>query len=284
LLIIVIFVAGASGCTGQKAVNMPIVLLTDFGVEDYRISQLKGIIYNSNSEARVIDASHSVPAFDIYTGAFMLDTAAREFPQNVVFIAIIAPYTQPEPVYFVLTTEKNQFFILPDNGLVTYVIKDTGVKSIYHITNQKLFDRPIKDLVAERVQGRIGALVAGGYQPKDTGVPFTGCKTFEVQEPSIARSRLLGTVVYIDHFGNAITNIPGKTADEFGLKPGNVISIKLPQSTIPAKFGTIYSDVPQGEDIVFVINNLDMLQLSVNLGNFSNKYGVKAGTRIEIDR
>ena len=284
LFSIVTFFSGALGCNSQKENNMPIVLLTDFGSEDYRVSQLKGIIFNNNPEARLIDASHSVPAFDIPTGAFILDIAAKEFPRNVVFVGIIAPYTQPVTRYFVLTTNKNQIFVLPDNGLLTYVINDMGIKTIYQITNQELFDKPIKDLAAERIQGKIGALIASGYRPQDVGTPLTDFKTLEIQEPTIADNRLLGTVVYLDHFGNCITNISEKTVNEFGVKSGDIVQVKIQQSMISAKFGTIYSDVPQGKEIVFVNNNLGQLQLSINLGNFASTYGVKAGTNIEIEK
>jgi len=280
---IVTLISIVPGCAGQKAANMPIVLLTDYGNEDYRIAQLKGIIYSNNPEAMVIDASHSVPAFDIATEAFILDVAAREFPENVVFIGIIAPYTGPETKYLVLTTDKNQIFVLPDNGLLTHVIKNTGIKAIYQVTDEKLFDRPIKELVAERVQGKIGALVASGYRPQDMGVLTATYRTLDIQDPVIAGQKLLGTIVYIDHYGNAVTNIPGKTVSEFGIKPGDSVNITIPPGKITAKFGTIYSDVPQGENIVFVVNNLGMVQLSINLGNFAGTHGVKAGIKIEIE-
>lgn len=284
LFSMVTFISGALGCTSQKEVNIPIVLLTDFGSEDYRVSQLKGIIYNNNPEAKLIDASHSVPAFDIHTGAFILDIAAKEFPENVVFISIIAPYTQPETKYLVLTTKKNQTFVLPNNGLLTYVIKNMGIKTIYQVTNQKLFDKPIKELSAERIQGKIGALVASGYRLQDIGTPLTNPKTLDIQEPTIVDHQLLGAVVYIDHYGNCITNISGKTANEFGVKPGDTIQVKSPQSIVAAKYGTIYSDVPHGEEIAFVNNNLGVVQLSINMGNFAKTYGVTAGTEIEIEK
>ena len=282
LLSTVTFISTTFGCNGQKQVNMPIVLLTDYGSEDYRIAQLKGIIYSNNPEAMVIDASHSVPAFDIPTGAFMLDVAAKEFPADVVFIAIIAPYTGPETKYIVLTNDKKQFFVLPDNGLLTYVIKNTGTRAIYQVTNQELFDRPIKELVAERVQGKIGALVASGYRLQDLGTPSAIYRTLDIQDPVIAGRKLLGTIVYIDHYGNAVTNISGKTASEFGLIPGDTVNIIMPRGKITASFGTIYSDVPQGEEIMFVVNNLDTVQLSINLGSFADVHGLKAGTKIEI--
>jgi len=284
LIIVIMLILGISICGRQSKVNMPIVLLTDYGSEDYRISELKGIIYTNNPAARVIDATHCVPVFDIATGAFILDVSANEFPEKVVFIAIVAPYTQPPTKYLVLTTNKNQIFVLPDNGLLTYVVKDMGIKTIYEISNQALFDKPMKDLVAERIQGKVGALIASGYDPNDVGSPLTSFTTLDVQEAAIVDHKLLGTIVYIDHYGNAVTNISERTASEFGVKPGDMIQVKGLGNTIAMKFGTIYSDVPQGEEIIFVSNNLGTVQLSINLGNFAITYGVKAGAKIEIEK
>jgi S-adenosylmethionine hydrolase len=118
----------------------------------------------------------------------------------------------------------------------------------------------------------------------DVGVPLTSYQTLDIQEPAIVDGRLLGAVVYVDHFGNCITNISEKTADEFGLKPGDVVYIKSTQGTVTARFGINYSDVPQGKEVVFVSNNHDMVQLSINLGNFAGTYDIKAGTKIEIEK
>ena len=284
LCLIIILTPATLACTSQEKVNMPIVLLTDFGSEDYRVSQIKGIIINNYPEARLIDASHSVSAFDIPTGAFILDIAAKEFPKNVVFVGIIAPYAQSETKYLVLTTNKKQTFVLPDNGLLTYVIKNIGIETIYQITNQELFDEPINELSAERIQGTTAALIASGYNIQDIGIPLNNPKVLDIQEPEVIDNILFGTVVYIDHYGNCITNISGETAGEFGVKSGDTIQVKSPQSEIPAKFGAIYSDVPQGEEIVFINNNIGVVQLSINLGNFAETYNIKAGTKIEIEK
>ena len=90
--------------------------------------------------------------------------------------------------------------------------------------------------------------------------------------------------MFIDHYGNAITNISEKLANEFGVKPGDMVKVKSSGNTIPIKFGIIYSDVPEGEEIMFVSNNLGMVQLSINLGDFAKAYGVKAATKIEIEK
>jgi S-adenosyl-L-methionine hydrolase (adenosine-forming) len=284
LVAVVTFVLTPLGCASQPEASLPIVILTDFGAEDYRVSQLKGIIYSNNPDARLINGSHSVPAFNIPTGAFILNIAAKEFPADVVFVAVIAPYSQTETKYLVLTTEKNQVFVLPDNGLLTYVAGNMGVKTVYQVTNQKLFDQPITELSAERIQGKIGALMAGGYRARDVGTALPNYTTLDIQEPTIAGDKLLGTVVYIDHFGNGITNVSTATVAEFGVQPGDPVRVKIQGSLVDAKYGTIYSDVAKGEEIVFVNNNLGVVQLSINLGNFADTHGVKAGTKIEIEK
>ena len=280
-LLVIVPVLCTAGCTSKK-VNMPVVLLNDFGSEDYRVSQLKGIIYNAFPEVNMIDASEDVPGFDIPTGAFILDIAAKEFPANTVFVSIVAPYAQTDTKYLVLTTEKDQIFVLPDNGLLTWVAKDMGVKSIYRISNQSLFDKPIAQLAAERIQGIIGARIASGYPPQNVGTVFANPTTLDVQIPAIEDNKLLGTVVYVDHFGNGITNVSGTTANEFGIKPGDTITVNIAGSDISTKYGSIYSDVAVGKEIVFVNNNLDILQLSINMGNFASTYKIVAGTKFEI--
>jgi len=281
LSLILVLIAGLSACTEPKT-NLPVVLFSDFGSGDYRVSQLKGIILNHNPDARLIDASHGVPAFDIPTGAFMLYMAAKEFPGRVVFVGVIAPYTRPEPRYLVLTTNKDQIFVLPDNGLLTYVINDMGIRSLYSVDNQQLFDQPLAKLSAERIEGTIGALVSSGYRLKDIGAFVTDPVTLDIQKPAVADNQLLGTVIFVDNFGNCVTNISQDAAFNFGLVSGNTIQVQVQQNLITARYGIIYSDVPEGKEVVFVNSNLGVVQLSINMGNFAGNYHLKAGSKIGI--
>jgi S-adenosylmethionine hydrolase len=284
VLIAVMLIPCISGCVNEEKVNMPIVLYTDFGNKDYRVPQLKGIIFNSNPGARLVDATQDIPAFDIATGAFIMDISAREFPENVVFISVVAPYAQDEIKYLVLTNTRNQYFVLPDNGLLTHVVNNTGIKDIYQITNQKLFDSPIPELSAEKIQGTIGALISNGYQPEDVGIPLANPVILDIQKPEVVDNKLLGTVIYVDHFGNGVTNISETVINQFGIKLGDMINVKISQDMITMNFGTNYSDVPQGDEIAFVNVNLDLFQLSINLGDFADRYDIKAGMKIEVEK
>jgi S-adenosyl-L-methionine hydrolase (adenosine-forming) len=283
LLMICALAAGSIACTAEKT-DWPVVLFSDYGNGDYRTPQLKGVILYHNPNANILDGSHAIPSFDIATGAFMLHMAAREFPEKVVFVNVVAAYYRPEPRYLVLTTQKDQVFIAPDNGLLTYIFQEYGIKSLHSVDNQKLFDGPISGLSAERIEGTVGALISSGYQPKDIGAQVTQPALIDVQQPAVRDNQLVGTVVYVDNFGNCITNISGKTAAQFGLKPGDSVQLQIQEKVIEAKYGTIYADVPRGENIVFVTSNLDAVQLSINLGNFSQSYNLKAGTRIGLQK
>ncbi len=281
---ILLFAALPAGCSEKHEDKLPIILFSDFGSEDYRVPQVKGILYNLDMDAKVIDGTHDVPAFDVPTGAYILNMTAREFPGNVVFCAIISPYEQEETKYLVLTTSKNQIFVIPDNGLLSYIIQESEIESIYRISNQDLFDSPITELPAERIQTKIAVLMSTGYKAQDVGPAMEEYNTLDVQAAQISGNKLLGTIVNIDHFGNAITNISGETANEFGLQPGSTININIAGQVFNIPYGTIYSDVPIGENIVFVNNNLDIIQVSINLGNFAGTYGITAATKIEITK
>jgi S-adenosylmethionine hydrolase len=239
---------------------------------------------NQNPDARLIDASHGVPAFDIPTGAFMLLMAAREFPGDVVFVAVVAPYTRTEPRYLVLTTEKDQIFVLPDNGRGTYVTNEMGIKSLYSVDNAELFSKPIVELSAEHLEGTVGARIATGYKPSDIGAKVTDQVMLDVQEPVVSNGQLLGTVIFVDNFGNCVTNIAASDAVQYGLAAGDSVRIVDSSDSIAARYGTIYSDVPEGKEIVFVNGNLGVVQLSINMGNYAETYNLKAGSQIGIQK
>ena len=283
LVMVLALIAVPAACAQPEA-NLPIVLFSDFGSEDYRVSQLKGIVLSMNPGATVIDASHGVPPFDIPTGAFMLLMAAKEFPGNVVFIVVVAPYTRAVPRYLVLTTGKEQIFVLPDNGLLTYVAREMRIKSLYSVDNQKLFEQPISELSAERLQGIVGGRISTGYNPADIGSPVNDQVVLDIQEPAVVEGRLLGTVIFVDSFGNCVTNISEAQAAEYGLAPGNDIRVMNSAGEVAARYGRIYSDVPEGKEIVFVNNNLGFVQLSVNLGDFAKTHELRAGSRIGIQK
>jgi S-adenosylmethionine hydrolase len=283
ILLLAALLLSVSGCTVAANQHMPLVLLTDFGTDDYRVPRLKGVIYDTYPEAQVIDATHGIASFDIAAGAYVLGLTAKEFPGGFVFIASVGAHSTAEEKSLVLTNNKDQIFVAPDNGLLTYIIKEMGVKSVYEVSNQALFDQPISTLSFHYLLGKVGALIASGYDPADIGPPVASTVMLDIQEGGIADGKIVGSVVFIDHFGNCLTNIPGDILSEYGLNIGDTVQIIIDGDTVAAQYGENYSDVPVGECVI-IVNSLGTVQLSINKGSFADTYGIKTGIKVELTR
>jgi len=283
LALVVLTLFSLPACAAPEKADMPIVLLTDFGTDDYRVPRLKGVIYSANPDANVIDATHGIPSIDIDSGAYVLGLTAAEFPEKVVFMAAVGAGGTPDEKSLVVTSDKNQIFVLPDNGLITFVAMHMGIKTIYEITNQDLFDKPLTSLSSHQILGKIAAMIASGYQPEDVGPSVASLVMLEIQEAAVTNSKLVGYVVFIDHFGSVLTNITVEDAAQFGLSPGDKILITVAGRTTVSVIGQGYNDVPIGEAVA-IVNSLGTLQLSINKGSFAAMNNVKTGLMVEIEK
>jgi S-adenosyl-L-methionine hydrolase (adenosine-forming) len=262
--------------------NMPIVLISDFGTDDYRVPRLKGVIYSANPEAQIIDGTHGIGASDIAAGAYVLGLTAAEFPEKVVFLGAVGAGSTPDEKTLVVVNDKDQLFVLPDNGLVTFVAMNMGVKKAYAVTNEKLFDKPMAGLSSHQILGKIAARLAGGYKAADVG-PEASPVMLKIQDAGVINGKLTGYIVFIDHFGNCLTNISQEDTTQFGLKAGDTIKITANGVVSTSVIGTRYGDVPVG-GAVSMVNSLGVLQLSINRGSFATTNGVKTGMMVEIEK
>ncbi|MHB8104368.1 MAG: SAM hydrolase/SAM-dependent halogenase family protein [Dehalococcoidales bacterium] len=270
-------------CAAPTKTNLPIVLLTDFGTDDYRVPRLKGVIYSANPDAEVIDATHGIAAQDIAAGAYVLGLTADSFPEKTVFVGAVGAGSTPDEKSIVVINNKDQIFVLPDNGLMTFVALNMGVKSVYEITNQELFDSPMAGLASHQILGKTAAMIASGYTPEKVGPVLTAPVMLDIRQALIADGKLTGYVVFVDHFGNCLTNINGEDTKQFGIAVGDSILITVAGNTVTAVVGQGYSAVPKGNSVVLV-NSLGTLQLSINRGNFATTYSVKTGFKVEIEK
>ena len=270
-------------CAAPVKTNLPIVLITDWGYDDYRLPRLKGVIYSANPDANVIDGTHGIGAQDIAAGSYVLGLTAAEFPANTVFMASVGSGSTPDEKSLVVINNKGQIFVLPDNGLITYVSLNMGIKSVYAITNQDLFDKPLAELSSHQILGKVAALVATGYQPEKVGPVVAAPVMLDIKGASVVDGKLTGYVAFVDHFGNCLTNISSDDVKLFGIAVGDSILITIAGQSVKAVVGVGYSAVPKG-DVVCLVNSLGTFQLSINRGNFATTYNLKNGSKVEIEK
>ena len=188
-----------------------ITLTTDFGTKDYFTAALKGAILREYSEATIVDISHDVAAYDIEEGAYLLGNTYPSFPKATIHIIGINTAINSDDRYLVVEA-RNQFFIGADNGIFSILFHNIRVDSIHEIEIPVVEDKPLfpeYDLFV-----RAAAHLARGGKPGLLGRAIDDYRKVGTERPSYQNHQLKGRIIYIDRFGNAVTNISKKVFDE----------------------------------------------------------------------
>jgi len=189
----------------------PIVLLTDFGLSDPFVGQMKGVIARISPEATVIDLCHYVPPQNVVVGAIFLRGSIGFFPVGTIFVAVVDPGVGTDRNAVIVKT-RGQYFVGPDNGLMwNTVLSDEGGEDEWEavkIENRKYMLPEISDTFHGRdIFAPAAAHLMNGVPMKEFGPKLDKLVATDVPQPFIENDVIRGRVVYIDHFGNAWTNV-----------------------------------------------------------------------------
>lgn len=257
-----------------------LTLTTDFGISDGYVAAMKGVVLTCAPEARIVDITHQVPAQDIAAGAFAMYSACSFFPEGSVHIGVVDPGVGSDRRGIVVETE--QFlYVGPDNGLFSPVYEREEVRRIVAIENPALMRPQVSSTFHGRdVFAQVGAHLLKGVSCDQVGPeiedPVT-CDLWGVEERTDA---LVGRVVCVDHFGNAISMIARSQID--AKYPGGDFEIIIGK----ARFDRIcqtYSEIEK-EEALALYGSLDTLEIAVCGGSASRTLGVKRGDEICVCR
>ena len=189
-----------------------ITLLTDFGVADYFVAAVKGVILAANPAANIVDITHDIPPQDIEAAAFTLLAACSSFPQGTIHVAVVDPGVGSlrKPILIKLG---EAFFVGPDNGIFSYVCERyeyLGVApEVFQLTNAEYFRQPVSATFNGRdVFAPVAAALSNGITPAELGISLSNIVRLPALQPTTSREgKLLGRIIHIDRFGNCVTNI-----------------------------------------------------------------------------
>jgi hypothetical protein len=189
-----------------------ITLTTDFGPGEYAAA-MKGVILGINPQAVLVDISHQVEPQDILGGAFVLAAACPYFPPDTIHVAVVDPGVGTGRRSLVVQTP-NAFFLAPDNGLLSLVLEGAGYRA-YELTEPRYW----REEVSATFHGRdifapAAAHLSVGVDPQDMGRPLADMVTLPLPPVEVSGGEVRGQVIYIDRFGNLITNIRGTDLPE----------------------------------------------------------------------
>jgi S-adenosylmethionine hydrolase len=279
--------AGASENAGAKPVPT-IVFMTDFGTVDDSVAICRGVMYSIAPEVRIVDLTHQVTPFSILDGARFLFGATPYYPSGTVFVVVVDPGVGSTRRAVVVKSKRGQYFVLPDNGLMTLVQDRDGIEGAREITNR---DWMIGAALSSTFHGRdifspVGAHLVHGEDWTGVG-PALDVST--LVRLDIAPSKLDGTglsaeVIATDGpFGNLVTNVSGDDFLKLGYSRGQGVHVTLNKIEVDIPFVRTFSDVPLGKPLLY-IDSRGHLGLAVNQGSFAATYGIKPPVAIFIPR
>lgn len=262
--------------------------MTDFDVRDDAVGICKAVMEGVAPGVRIIDITHQSEPYNIAMGARFLAGSAPYFPKDAVFVVVIDPGVGSTRKAIIAKSLVGQFFVVPDNGLLTLVQDRDGIVEAHEITNSKWM---IGSGISSTFHGRdifspAAAHLARGDDWTQAGPALDVSKLvrLDIKEATIDSSGLHGEVIGTDGpFGNLILNVPAETFARLGYRLGDKVPIVLDGKSYVFPLGKTFSDVPVGKELFF-IDSRGRLSIGINQRNFAETYKVGEGAQLTIPR
>ena len=265
-----------------------IVFMTDFGTDNDAVPICKGVMLGIDPDVRIIDLTHQVTPYSILEGARFLYGTTPYYPAGTIFEVVVDPTVGSSRKAVVVKSKRGQYFVLPDNGLMTMVQDRDGLEGAREITNSEWM---IGQKLSSTFHGRdifspAAAHLARGDDWTQVGpeVPVEKLVRLNIPAAALDRGGIHGTIVAIDRpFGSLISNIGGEDFLKLGYAHGDQVRVTLGGRIIVLPFMKTFSDVPIGKPLLY-IDSRGHVAVAINQGNYSATYHVMPPTTIFIPR
>lgn len=256
-----------------------LTLTTDFGVSGHYVAAMKGILLGLAPEAKIVDICHTISPQNILEGAFVLAGILDCFPEGTIHLAVIDPGVGTER-RLIAALISNQWFVLPDNGLMTGAARGRKPQGIWEITNRDLRRPEVSSTFHGRdILAPAAAYLLGGGDPAELGPPLAKFVTLRNFDPTADDHGFVGEVIFKDAFGNLITNIH---SDRLGSTPADLWEVEIAGERITGLKRT-YAECPAGT-LAAVVGSSGWIEVAIVNGDAARQLNVGAGTTVWVRR
>ena len=286
LTLILVLSASLLAQETKPAYPPTVVFMTDFGVLDDSVALCKGVMYGITPNLRIVDLTHQVTPYSIQDGARFLFGATPYFPAGTVFVVVVDPGVGSTRKPVVVKSKRGQYFVLPDNGLMTMVEDRDGIEGMREITNQ---DWMIGAKISSTFHGRdifspVGAHIARGDDWTQVGPELKQLVQLDLKPAKLDEKGLAGEVIALDGpYGNLVTNMSAEDFLKLGYQRGEKLRATIAGQEIEMPFVKTFSDVPLKQPLLF-IDSRGRVSFAVNQGSFAATYKVDPPQPIFIAR
>jgi S-adenosylmethionine hydrolase len=298
LLVLVLALASVS-CTQQPAQNdaaatsqaapthrPTIVFMTDFGTANDAAAICRAVIFNIVPDVRLTDITHQVTPFSIEEASRFLAGVTPYYPPGTVFLVVVDPGVGTSRKAVIVKSKKGQYFVLPDNGLVTPVIERDGFDSAREITNQEWM---IQSAVSSTFHGRdifspTAAHLAAGWDYHLAGPEVAQLVQLTPKTSATTDKGIEGDIIGLDDpYGSLITDIPADEFKKLGYNLGDKVTVQVNKKPVSVPYVKTFMDVPVGDSLLY-IDSRGRVGIANNEGNYSKKFGITPPGTIFIPR
>lgn len=263
--------------TSQRMIS----LLTDFGLTDPFVAEMKAVIFSICPKTTIVDISHLVEKFNIRMGSFLLAGAAPYFPAGTIHVAVVDPGVGSERRAIVVETHRS-LYVGPDNGLLITAAETDGIRRVYELTNRAIMRGEVSATFHGRdVFAPAAAHLASGLSPRESGSEIA-----DYVRPSYAQTSFHGDAVtcevfYMDGFGNIVTSLRGTQLVKLNLKDGQRVRMSVGGRRFPIRFVRTYADLGENE-FGLLVGSHGFVEIACREKSASKRVRARIGMDVEF--
>ena len=286
-LVLITLLLGGGYARAQSS-RPTIVFMTDFGTVDDSVAICKGVMYSIAPEVRIVDLTHQVTPFSILDGARFLYGATPYYPPGTVFVVVVDPGVGSARKAVVVKSKRGQYFVLPDNGLITLVELRDNIEGAREITNPRWM---IGSKLSSTFHGRdifspTGAHLTRGEDWTQVGpeLAIKDIVRLDLKKATLDERGLSAEVIATDGpYGNLVTNIDADDFLKLGYQRGQKVEATIGEKKITMPFVRTFSDVPLKAPLLY-IDSRGHVGFAINQGSFANIYEIMPPAPLFIPR
>ena len=277
-----------AGPAATPAAPAMIGFMTDFDLKDDAVAICKAVMDNVAPGVRILDITHTVEPYNVAEAARFLAGTAPYLPKDAVFVVVVDPGVGSTRKAIIARSSRGQYFVLPDNGLLTLVQDEDGLTGARQITNPAwmIGARTSSTFHGRDIFSPAAAHLARGDNWEDAGpaVEVSKLVRLDLHDAKLTEKGVEAQAIGTDGpYGNLILNLPSDTFAKLGYGLGETVPMTLNGKPFAFKFVRTFSDVPEGQTLLYV-DSRGRLSLGINKGNFADSYHVGEGAKVVIDR
>ena len=271
----------------------PLVLQSDFGLDDGAVSAMVGVAVGVDPALRIHDLTHNIPPYDIWEGSYRLAQVISYWPEGTVFVSVVDPGVGSDRLSVVARTRTGHLVVTPDNGTLTHL------NSIFGVTELRLIDETVNrrqgSEESHTFHGRdiyayTGARLASGaitYEQVGPEVPLEKLVSLLLVEPRAHDGGVHGTIDTLDvRYGSLWTSIPRTLFRELGIGHGGRVTVKVSHHdavvhAAQMTYARSFAEVEVGESLLYV-NSLDRMAVAINRGHYARAFSLATGTTWKV--